>query len=163
MIDFGFDYNWGYLRVTRLITEPAEWESEVVDRQLPRGSGAASGARARATVKVRVKEMSEGHHGLDLPCALLKRLAEKCPGLRKVKEEHWAKEDGPLATIPMDVVRLLLHWATTGKLRYTRRRTKAVHDALKACGDKATARKVKLLEARDVAQGISVPSSSSSS
>merc|ERR1711865_631321 len=99
------------------------------------------------TVKVRILEMSEGHKGLDMPRKMLAKLATRAPALGSVPEEKWAAMDGPLVKVPMDVVRVLLRWATTGQLRYERRHTKAVYNALlKTCGNKAAAGLVKQYE-----------------
>jgi hypothetical protein len=156
-IDLGFDYNWGYMQVIKLSTRPTTWDCEVQeddDHYTP--SAASSGwKKAKADdelcIKVRVKEMSEGHKGLEVPRADLKLLIARCPTLRRSNEEALTKPDGPLAKIPLSVVRLLLNWVVTGKLRYERRLTKAVYDALKSLGCKRSARSVKKLEAKELA------------
>merc|ERR1719199_318639 len=97
--------------------------------------------------------MSEGHKGLDVPRKALSKLAARCPALRSVDDERWAATEGPFAKVPMDVLRVLLRWATAGQLRYERRRTKAVYNALlKACGNKSIARLVKQAEANQEGQ-----------
>jgi len=150
-IDFAFDSNWGYLSVTRLSTEPRSDECVVTDadcglrrvrlRKPPPGS---------PRIKVRIKEMSEGHKGLAVCSQELAMLIAKCPALRQVKEESWAAADGPLKTVPLEIFRVLLHWAKSGALSYARRQTKAVHAALKLCGAVEAARGVKLREVKEL-------------
>merc|ERR1711972_91684 len=153
-IDFAFDSNWGYLTVSKLSLEPHGDNSEccTVDDHLREKRKRAVSMLANgssSTVKVRVLEMSEGHKGLDVPRESLAQLASRCPALRKIKdEETWASMDSPFLQVPLEILRILLRWAASGRLRYRRRHTKAVYNALlNACGNKATARKVKKLEA----------------
>jgi hypothetical protein len=155
-IDFAFDSNWGYLIVSQLSLAPHGHKSErcslqeeaQAEKKSKMKAGAGGGS---ATVKVRVLEMSEGHKGLDVPRHTLAKLASRCPALRSIKEEtKWASIDGPFAGVPLEVLRILLSWAERGRLTYMTRHTKAVYKALLKCGNKATARKVKELEATEV-------------
>lgn len=160
-IDFGFDYNWGYLTVTKLCTRPesAECEVRVSEPATPIASSAptpATGSHASKGIRVRVKEMSLGHKGLELPRRALTPLVSRCPALRSAwfdgsANERWAKDDGPFSRLSLSVFRILIHWASVGRLRYARRQTKAVHDALKRLGCMTTARAVKRLEAQELA------------
>jgi len=77
------DYNWGFLTVVGLCTA-TPWEMEIKgDEQGITAKKSGTGRRGKVAlakckekyVKVRVKEMSEGHAGLDVPQKLLKRLA----------------------------------------------------------------------------------------
>jgi len=162
-IDFAFDSNWGYLTVTKLHTEPVSNECEV------RAFGGAGSRVAQVDkgegdlLKVRVKEMSEGCKGLSISRRSLACLARRCPSLRKVEDKQWAATDGPLISVPLAAVRVLLHWAQTGRLSYARRRTKVVHDALKVCGLKDMAKAVKRLEAQAAQAEARAASSASSS
>jgi len=163
-IDLAFDSNWGYLTVTRLSVAPVPVRE--ADRCEVRHQGAEPSATPSVVaggqsefVKVRVREMSEGHKGLAVARAALAQLAARCPGLREVPDEVWASmEEGPLKAVPLTVLRALLCWAETGTLTYERHRTKAVHLALKACGASDTARAVKRLEAAQAAGQSAVPS-----
>merc|ERR1712183_1021589 len=87
--------------------------------------------------------------GMEIRRELLARLASRCPLLQEVEDDSWCAVDGPLATVYLRVLRILLHWATTGRLLYPRELTKRVHDALKTCGAKGAARAVKRLEAQE--------------
>lgn len=149
-IDFAFDSNWGYLSVSRLSMVPHFVDADacaIKDKPSVKDAASKVGKGDTKTVKVRILEMSEGHKGLDMPRKMLAKLATRAPALRSVPEEKWAAMDGPLVKVPMDVVRVLLRWATTGQLRYERRHTKAVYNALlKTCGNKAAAGLVKQYE-----------------
>lgn len=156
-IDFAFDSNWGYLTVTRLTLTPkgSDEDASIIQDKPATGESVSKVAKGTSsTVKVRVLEMSEGHKGLDVPRKALAKLAARCPVLRGVTEETWAAMEGPFVKVPLDVLRVLLRWASTGQLRYERRRTKAVYNALlKVCGSKVAARRVKEQEAKDQEEG----------
>jgi len=152
-IDFAFDSNWGYLTVSNLSLVP-HFESAdgctIADKKCKKEAKAKVYHGVSKMVKVRLLEMSEGHKGLDVPRKLLGKLASRCPALRSVTDEGWAATDGPFVKVPMDILRVLLRWGTTGQLRFERRRSKAVYNAiLKACGNKAAARLVKQHEAKE--------------
>lgn len=152
-IDFAFDSNWGYLQVTDLCAEPLSCERRVVDAEcgVPKERPRTQIASGRVdTVRVRVKEMSLGHKGLAVSRKALAKFAAKCPALRDVSEETWAAVDGPLVKLPLEVLRVLLHWAANGVLLYACKQTKAVHAALKAAGALEAARGVKRLEAKEL-------------
>lgn len=154
-IDFAFDSNWGYLTVSKLSLVPhfPVADAALIRDALPacrKGVSSKVGKGEGKMVKLRVLEMSVGHNGLNVPRQALAKLAACCPALRGVEDEKWAAVDGPFAKVPLDILRVLLEWATVGKLLYQRRRTKAVYNALlKACGNKVVARLVKQLEAKE--------------
>eukprot|EP00931_Biecheleriopsis_adriatica_P093899 TRINITY_DN67621_c0_g1_i1.p1 TRINITY_DN67621_c0_g1~~TRINITY_DN67621_c0_g1_i1.p1 ORF type:complete len:677 (-),score=151.55 TRINITY_DN67621_c0_g1_i1:49-2037(-) len=162
-IDLAHDYNWGFLSVLNLTTAvPCDLEIKEASRSS--GSKASQVAKAEeAFIKVRIREMSLGHRGLDIPKESLMQLAAKVPELKRVAVEDFAKEDGPLASIPLVVLRTLLRWAATGSLRYERCRTKAVNAALKALGLRELAKQVKKREAEEAKEASKLSSSSSSS
>lgn len=148
-IDFAFDSNWGYLTVSHLSLASTCDPADACLLQDP-CKGRMSALRGKSKmVKVRVLEMSEGHKGMDIPRSALAKLAARSPAIRRVKDdEKWTAMDGPFVKTTLDVLRVLLRWATTGRLVYERRRTKAVYTALsKACGNTTVARRVKQLEA----------------
>jgi len=150
-IDLAHDYNWGFLRVWRLCLN-FPWELEIKE-QPPAGRRVAFkwSNSTDQFLRVRIKEMSLGHLGLDLPQDSLLHLAQRAPErFLKLRAEDLAKEDGPLSSVPMVVLRALLLWASTGSLRYLRKNTKAVHDALKKLGLKKLAKKVKTKEAEEM-------------
>merc|ERR1712194_807582 len=148
-IDFAHDYNWGFLSVVGL-SATVPWEVEVVDGGSHGGtSSVAIASSEEKSIKVRVKEMSIGHRGLDVPRESLLKLAARAPQLRRLRDDQWAGDDGPFAAMPLGVLRSLLRWAATGHLRYERTCTRAVHDALKACGNLRTAKLVKKREAEE--------------
>jgi len=151
-IDFAFDSNWGYLTVTNLSTAPRSSECVLADSAcgLPRSTRQSSVAKGAAPVKVRVKEMSEGHQGLAVDREDIVRLLTKCRGLTCTLEESLAAVDGPFSKVPLEIFRVLLHWAQTGKLSYARAQVKALHMALKACGEPEAARGVKQLEVAEL-------------
>lgn len=137
-IDLIFDYNKGYLKVDRLETRPAHWDMEM-DTPVSSSSSSGVGTRptaeqSRGAVKVRVAEMNLGHKGIDVPWAALRRLAALVPTLHQLPAERWAAKDGPFASMPLAVVRVLLHWASTGRLRYERAKANALRDALAGLG-----------------------------
>lgn len=148
-IDFAHDYNWGFMSVVGL-SATVPWEVEVVDGGSHGGtSSVAIASSEEKSIKVRVKEMSIGHRGLDVPRESLLKLAARAPQLRRLRDDQWAGDDGPFAAMPLGVLRSLLRWAATGHLRYERKCTRAVHDALKACGNPRTAKLVKKREAEE--------------
>jgi len=154
-IDLAHDYNWGFLSVVGLSTS-VSYEVELKAED----TNALSAGRRKAPkltlaaveekfVKVRVKEMSLGHSGLDVKRDELLQLAAKAPSLQQVPVEKFAEEDGPLSTVPLEILRGLLRWASTGRLRYQRKQTKGLHAALKALGLPNLAKQVKLREAQE--------------
>eukprot|EP00929_Paragymnodinium_shiwhaense_P080442 TRINITY_DN41951_c0_g1_i1.p1 TRINITY_DN41951_c0_g1~~TRINITY_DN41951_c0_g1_i1.p1 ORF type:complete len:714 (-),score=195.17 TRINITY_DN41951_c0_g1_i1:81-2222(-) len=159
-IDFAFDSNWGYLMVTQLSKTPESRECEVRDdgSSLPSSAGkrwkkteepvVAKGSSK--SVMVRTKEMSEGHKGMAISRLLLARLASRCPALQEMEDDDWSDLESPLSQVYLRVLRVLLHWGSSGRLLYPRKLTKGVHDALKLCGAKSAAQGVKRLEAREL-------------
>jgi hypothetical protein len=145
-IDFAFDSNWGYLTVTGLNTDPLSRECEVHDREIPVPQSSMSmpvvANGIGDTVKVRLKEMSLGHGGLAMSRITLIKLAMKCKGLRELHDVEFADTNGPFVTIPIDVFRILLHWADAGRLLFASTHAKELYLALKACGATEAARKV---------------------
>jgi len=142
-IDFAHDYNWGFLRVVGLAS--AKWDVEVE-------TGVMLGPQRtpkshKQFVKVRIREMSLGHLGLDVPKSDIERLKCRCPALCFVDDKQWAAEDGPLASVRLVALRSILRFVETGLLRYERKHAWLVYDALKVCGRVDMARKVKSLEA----------------
>mmetsp|Transcript_14874 Transcript_14874/g.39940 ORF Transcript_14874/g.39940 Transcript_14874/m.39940 type:complete len:295 (+) Transcript_14874:3-887(+) len=154
-IDFAFDSNWGYLQVQELCIEPLSQECRLADADMglptslhQQKSAISRGFGKDANIRVRVKEMSEGHKGIAISRKVLARLAGRAPRFREVSEETWAAVDGPVASVPLEVLRILLYWAHHGVLLYPRKLTKALHSALKAAGVPEAAKAVKLLEAK---------------
>jgi len=91
------------------------------------------------TIMIRVLGMGVGHPGLALQRDALTRLTGCCPVLRDVAPAHWLEVGGPLATVQMDVLRVLLHWSDTGVLRFGRRIAHALRTALEGLGAEAAA------------------------
>ena len=141
-IDFAFDSNWGYLVVKKLNIDPTCTECEVLDHDTLRKVHSTIDCKGDV-VHVRLKEMSLGHVGIPIPRATLQRLSKKCPRLQGRSDTEFAAEDGPLTAIPFEVFRVLLFWAETGRLLFERRNTKVLSLALKACGAREVARKVR--------------------
>lgn len=162
-IDLAHDYNWGFLTVRRLSLN-LPWEVEIKERPPPAqrvGFKWAQKPRKKeeeifhkiddSICRVRIKDMSLGHQGLTLPKKTLIPLARRVPQhFRKLELNDLTKEDGPLSSVPMVVLRSLLRWISTGSLRYLRKNTKAVHTSLKALGFTQMAKKVKQREAADM-------------
>lgn len=161
-IDFAFDSNWGYLRVTNLVTTPASSECRIHNRELGVSVGAARGSRLQTAkgetpyVKVRVKEMSLGHKGINVARSVLSHFIARCPRLCGLADDAWAQADAPLAGVSLHIVRILLHWSETGWLVFPRERSKAVHAALQEIGIQECARALKhwlkRVEAQDLKQ-----------
>lgn len=147
-IDLAHDYNWGFLSVVDLsLNFPYEVE---IQEKLTKPRKVIFDWEKQAFVKVRIKEMSLGHEGLDVKKSSLQMLAERAPQcFRKLSVEDLSKEGGLLSSVPLVVFRALLRWASTGQLRYERQRTRAVYDALKVLGLTSLARRVKQLEAQE--------------
>jgi len=152
-IDFAFDSNWGYLHVVKIQTAPVSEGCVMLDKDcgVPRKRlKVALGKSETPHIKIRYKEMSEGHQGMNICRKAITRLAEKCPALCRLPESEWVALGAPLAKAPLDIVRILLHWAEVGTLQFTRQETAAVHAALKLCGAKEAARGVKQVEIRQL-------------
>ncbi|CAJ1377849.1 unnamed protein product [Effrenium voratum] len=149
-IDLAHDYNWGFLSVVDL---SLDFPYEVELQEPGKRQAAAHFFWAKSSekfVKVRIKEMSLGHGGLDIKKESLQLLAEKVPDrFRKLTPEDLRKEGGLLSKMPLVVLRSLLRWAKTGSLRYERRKTWAVYDALKVLGLTWLARRVKQREVEE--------------
>merc|ERR1712194_999614 len=148
-IDFAFDSNWGYLHVVKIQTAPVSEGCVMLDKDcgVPRKRlKVALGKSETPHIKIRYKEMSEGHQGMNICRKAITRLAEKCPALCRLPESEWVALGAPLAKAPLDIVRILLHWAEVGTLQFRRQETAAVHAALKLCGSKEAASCVKLVE-----------------
>jgi len=138
-IDLLFDYNQSFMEVTCIHPEPpAGWNHEVLDptwAQRTQQSPAISRTGSE-TVNVRVKNMRPRHPGLQVPRSAVWKLAALIPSLRKVKEDSWADQDGPLAKLPLGAVRIFFFWASSGKLRLRRTLTPIVAATLRAWGEK---------------------------
>ena len=141
-IDFAFDSTWGYLTVKKLNIDPRSNECEVLDPDILRERVSIADSSCDV-VRVRLKEMSLGHVGIAIPRTMLVGLSQKCRRLQEKTDKEFAAEDGPLVAIPLEVFRVLLHWAETGKLLFESKQTKDLYLALKACGAPEAARKVK--------------------
>jgi len=148
-IDLAHDYNWGFMSVVSLsLNFPYEVEIKEATKAQKAIFDWSKGSEK--FVKVRIKEMSLGHQGLDVEKTSLQMLAERAPNrFRKLTLEDLKKEDGLLSNVPLVVLRALLRWAATGQLRYERQRARAVYDALKVLGLTSLARRVKQLEAQE--------------
>jgi len=145
-IDFAHDWTMGHLIVTCLSTEPTSTEFELRDPGAGRIGEAYSPSALEGdlgdTIMIRVLGMGVGHPGLALQRDALMRLSGCCPVLRDVAPGHWLEEGGPLATVQMDVLRVLLHWGDTGVLRFGRRNVHALSTALEGLGAEAAARMI---------------------
>ena len=142
-IDFAFDTNWGYLMVRKLNIDPKNDECEVLEEDMLSGHASAIARSSADVIHVRLKEMSLGHAGIAMPREMLIRLSQRCQRLSNKGDKEFAAQDGPFAAIPIDVFRMLLHWAETGRLLFESRKTKELYLALRACGAPETARKVR--------------------
>lgn len=154
-IDLAHDYNWGFMSVVDLSLN-FPYEVEIKEKlSKPRKAIFDWSKSPEKFIKVRIKEMSLGHQGLDVRKESLQLLAERVPErFRKLDTESLKKEEGLLSHVPLVVFRALLRWASTGHLRYERKRTRAVHDALKVLGLKTLAKRVKQLEAQEAKEAL---------
>ena len=144
-IDFAFDANWGYLKVTALNTDMNASECQLLDSHMPYHAIAPRCNGGDDVVYVRLREMSKGHVGIAIPREMISRLSQRCTNLCGRKDHEFIAQDGPFARIPIEVFRRLLHWAETGRLFFERAKTKEMFLALRTCGAFATATKVRRL------------------
>lgn len=139
-IDLVFDYNKGFLRVVGLHTKPTDWDFEVHDiarcsaRELQAKTALDSDGQSQGLVKVRIREMNAKHKGLDVPRKVLAQLAASVKSLRPIDEQRWAAEGSPTASVPLAALRVLLHWAATGQLRFEQHLRRHIRDALATWG-----------------------------
>ena len=142
-VDLMYDFNLGYLRVSDLHAEPRGCDFQISDpawRARPpvapstTAVGSAPVRGKTSSVQVRSSELMEFQAGLGLARFALARLTARCPVLRGVPEERFSARDGPTACLPLSVVRSLLGWAATGRLRCERRHLKVICDTLAAWG-----------------------------
>jgi hypothetical protein len=147
-IDFAFDANWGYLTVRRLNTDVKTKECKVLDSAMLSVHATTGICKSDDVIRVRVKEMSKGHVGMAIPREMMSRLSLKCKRLSGRQDHEFMNQDGPLARIPIEVFRRLLHWAETGRLFFEHAKAKDMYLALRACGAYATARKVRRLRSQ---------------
>eukprot|EP00928_Gymnodinium_smaydae_P032188 TRINITY_DN23378_c0_g1_i1.p1 TRINITY_DN23378_c0_g1~~TRINITY_DN23378_c0_g1_i1.p1 ORF type:complete len:585 (+),score=156.06 TRINITY_DN23378_c0_g1_i1:71-1825(+) len=160
-IDFRYDYNQGYMKVVGLQTRPIDWELEVRDPAWKEAAAAtmvqaSSGSSASAVgaadpkhssaegsmVRVRVKELSPKHAGVEVPLAAINRLLSRVPTLQSVPLSRWATpdaEEAPLAAVPLTLLRTLLHWAEEGVLCFSRSHKKELRDVLASWGEERLA------------------------
>ena len=150
-IDFMYDFNWGYLRVSDLHTEPRSWDFELSDpawRVRPPVALSATAVGSvpwrgkTSTVQVRSSELTEFQAGLGLARLALASLAARCPALHGVPEERFSARDGPTACLPLSVMRSLLGWAATGCLRCEQQHLEVLCDTLTAWGQPCLAEAV---------------------
>ena len=150
-VDFMYDLNWGHLHVLDLHTEPRGWDFELFDpawqirSQVATGTTALSSAprqRKTSTVQIRSLELTECQAGFGLARVTLAGLAARCPVLREIPEERFGARDGPTACLPLSVLRSLLGWAATGRLRCERRHLEVLCDTLTAWGQPCLAEAV---------------------
>ena len=150
-IDLMYDFNWGYLRVSDLHTEPRSWDFELSDpawRVRPPVALSATAVGSvpwrgkTSTVQVRSSELTEFQAGLGLARLALASLAARCPVLHSVPEERFSARDGPTACLPLSVMRSLLGWAATGCLRCEQQHLEVLCDTLTAWGQPSLAEAV---------------------
>jgi len=153
-IDFCYDYNQGFLRVASLQLSPASWDIEVRDAEMLKhasksAGSASSAARKRkvskdgsGVVPVRVAEMNTKHGGVAIPRAALAKLQNRVERLQGLPDEKWVADNGPFANVELAGLRVALHWAATGLLRYDGASIDVVHDMLAGWGEKHLARLV---------------------
>ena len=122
-IDFAFDSNWGHLTVKKLNIHPRSNECEELDPDILRERVSIADGSCDV-VRVRLKEMSLGHVGIAIPRTMLVRLSQMCQRLQERTDKEIAAEDGPLVAIRLEVFRVLLHWAETGKLLFESKKPK---------------------------------------
>ena len=150
-VDLMYDFNWGYLRVSDLHREPRDWDFELSDpawrirspvAAAATALGSAPKQRKMSTVQVRSLELTESQAGLGLARVALTGLAARCPVLRDVPEERFGARDGPTACLPLSVLRSLLGWAATGRLRCERQHLEVLCNTLTAWGQPCLAEAV---------------------
>jgi len=148
-IDIQYDFNWGYLQVLDLHPELEAWDVEISDPSwssrppVPTSATVIGSVRARpAIVRVRSEELVESQVGFGLSRTSLARLVARCPVLRGLSEQRFSARDGPTARLPLSVLRSLLGWATTGRLRCERRHLELLCDTLTAWGQHGLAEQV---------------------
>lgn len=153
-IDFAFDSNWGYLKVTCLSTVPMNDECKLkadeITLEPKHKTEVAIATGSTPFMNIRVKEMSKGHKGMSLLRRHIAQLAKRCPNLCQVPEADWTDMEGPLASMPLEILRVLLHWAKRGELVYSWKQTQTLHANLKILGAIGAARSVKRLETREL-------------
>merc|ERR1711972_838479 len=110
----------GHLTVTNLDTTPSGLDCKVQEDVSMNGEEPAISCTRLASIRVRVKEMNQQTLKLKLPRDLLALLSRRCgPSVQRCPASRWREHDGPLAAVPLDIVRILLHWAKTGTLFYS--------------------------------------------
>mmetsp|Transcript_170374 Transcript_170374/g.541164 ORF Transcript_170374/g.541164 Transcript_170374/m.541164 type:complete len:581 (+) Transcript_170374:1166-2908(+) len=137
----------GHFEITRLCTEPLPHPECDLHDDLDGNFGvqvAAGGAggAAIAEVRLRIRETPEGQQGFAVPQEAFSSLVRRCPALRDLSDEQLAGSAGPFSSVSLAVLRVLLHWARSGRLAFDQRRAQALHDALVALDADATAARV---------------------
>lgn len=149
--DLRHDPDGGFLQILALDTTPASNECKVKDNAaLSEGIPGVSRSKS-ASVVVRTKEMVGSRCCLQVSRDLLVQLCRRSgPALLRCAPGKWEMSNGPLAEVPLDVVRILLEWAKTGVLSYSLQSAPAVYQGLMACGATSLAERARC---REVATG----------
>eukprot|EP00929_Paragymnodinium_shiwhaense_P103413 TRINITY_DN6689_c0_g1_i2.p1 TRINITY_DN6689_c0_g1~~TRINITY_DN6689_c0_g1_i2.p1 ORF type:complete len:468 (-),score=76.91 TRINITY_DN6689_c0_g1_i2:110-1513(-) len=140
-LDLAYDYNQGFYEVVSLVVEPKSWQIEVLDPDMRAAVGSSDkrGKKRKplkkdTVVYVRVAELHEKHQGIPVSAAALEKLIERVPSFRRYTESHWADPKGPFSKVPLPLLRIALHWADSGRLRYDAQHAAAVWSMLKTWG-----------------------------
>lgn len=143
-IDLVYDFNREFLTVVDLHPKLNKWDFEVKDirtrKVLPKAT--AVGKRSESSVKVRLGGMSSAHKGINVTRKVLSLLAARIKCLRLTPDYRWAEQDGPISSVPLGVFRVLLHWASSGRLRFQHAQKQKLSDVLLSWGEKSLAQQV---------------------
>jgi len=146
-IDLQHDAFSGCMKILNLDTTPASSECTLQENDTTVGKAPAIASSKLLTVSVRVKEMRQSLLSLKLPRADLVLLANRCgPSVRSCPANRWGEQNGPLAEISIEIVRILLHWGKTGTLSYSRLSSALLSEALTACGAPEVAMRARCCE-----------------
>lgn len=154
--DFRYDSSAGFLTVSDLNTTPTSHWVSLRDKDAVSTQTPAVASSKADLISVRFKEIKfQKYVNLLVAREDLLLLAQRGGGsLQRCPPGCWKMSKGPLADVPLEVVRILLHWARTGILAYPQKWSASVFNALRACGASELALKARCLEVASAQTGL---------